>query len=124
MLPPDEIHVASLVLRAHVGVTDAEQAQAQRLTVSLTIQPKRGLANLDDRIENAVNYSTVCATVHALAASGPRRLIETLACEIADAILTQFPVASVTVELRKYILPDTDHVAVRLTRDRPPAPEI
>ena len=116
----DEIHVSNLALNIHVGVSDEEQALAQRLTVSLTIRPARGFAGLEDRIERTVNYSAVCAAVRALAATHPRRLIETLASDIAAAILTRFPVVSVDVELRKYILPDTDYVAVRLTRHRSP----
>ncbi len=119
MPTPDEIHVANLALNVHVGVTDAEQSRSQLLAVSLTISPIRGFADLNDGIENTVNYSSVCAVVRALAATHPRRLIETLASEIAETILARFPVASVDVELRKYILPDTDYVAVRLTRHRP-----
>ena len=114
----DEIHVSNLALNVHVGVSDQEQARTQRLTVSLTIRPLRGFVDLRDRIENTVNYSAVCAAVRALAATHPRRLIETLASDIAELVLARFPVASVEVELRKYILPDTDHVAVRLTRHR------
>ena len=120
----DEIHVANLALNIHVGVTDEEQARAQRLTVSLTLRPVRGFSNLEDRIENTVNYAAVCAAVRALAAARPRRLIETLALDIAGEILARFAVASVEVELRKYILPDTDYVAVRLSRRRPPEPLI
>ena len=116
----DEIHVSNLALHIHVGVTDEEQARTQRLTASMTIRPVRGFADLQDRIEHTVNYSAVCAAIRKLAATHPRRLIETLASEIAETILTRFPVASVDVELRKYILPDTDYVAVRLTRHRPP----
>ncbi len=118
MFVPDEIHVSNLVLNVRVGVTDEEQARPQRLTVSLTLRPGRGFAGLDDRIENTVNYAAVCSAVRALAADHPRRLIETLALDIAGEILARFVVASVDVELRKYILPDTDYVAVRLSRSR------
>ena len=114
----DEIHVANLALNVRVGVTDEEQARAQRLTVSLTLRPARGFADLGDRIENTVNYAAVCTAVRALA-TPPRRLIETLALDIAAEILARFAVASVEVELRKYILPDTDYVAVRLSRQQP-----
>ena len=116
MPTPDEIHVSNLALNIHVGVTDEEQARAQRLTVSLTLRPVRGFAGLEDRIDNTVNYAAVCAAVRALAAGQPRRLIETLALDIAGEILARFAVASVDVELRKYILTDTDYVAVRLSR--------
>ena len=41
MNPPDEIRIASLELRAHVGVPAAERKKAQRLTVSLTMVTRR-----------------------------------------------------------------------------------
>ena len=122
MPAPDEIHVSNLALNLHVGVSDEERAQTQRLTVSLVLRPSHGFFGLDDRIENTVNYAAVCAAVRALAATPPRRLIETLALDIASEILERFAVASVDVELRKFILPDTDYVAVRLSRQRATAP--
>ena len=62
----------------------------------------------------------MCAAIRKMAAeSPPRQLIETLAEDIATLVLACFSVcAEVDVELRKYILPDTDYVAVRLTRRR------
>ena len=121
MPAPDQILVANLELRARIGVTDAEQSQPQRLTVSLVLTPARGFDNLNDRIEGTINYSSVCKAVRELAAAGPpRRLIETLAGDIAALVLARFEhCAVVEVELRKYILPDTDYVAVRLSRQRP-----
>ena len=123
MPAPDLILVSNLELHARIGVTDDEQSRPQRLTVSLTITPAHGFDGLDDRLENTVNYSAVCKAVRALAATeGPRRLIETLAGDIAATVLARFDCAAVEVELRKYILPDTDYVAVRLSRQRPAHP--
>lgn len=119
MHAPDQILIANLELSAHVGVTDAERSRPQRLTVSLTLTPARGFDGLDDRLENTVNYSAACKAVRALAAERPRRLIETLAADIAADILARFACEAVEVELRKYILPDTDYVAVRLSRRQP-----
>ena len=58
----------------------------------------------------------VCEEVKRIAAERPRSLLETLAEEIAQRILEKFAVCGVAVELRKYILPDTRWVAVRLRR--------
>ena len=116
MLPPDQILVSNLELLACIGVTDAEQARPQRLTVCLTLTPACGFAGLDDQIENTVNYSAVCKAVRELAAARTPRLIETLAGDIAALILARFACVAVEVELRKYVLPDTDYVAVRLAR--------
>jgi phosphoglycolate phosphatase/dihydroneopterin aldolase len=45
-------------------------------------------------------------------------LIETLADEVAGLIIAEFGALSVEVELRKFILPQTRHVAVRCARSK------
>jgi dihydroneopterin aldolase len=114
----DTIHLAQLELSAHIGVPATERATPQRLTVSLTLEPAGGLRDLSDDLQRTVDYFAVAQLVKALAASRPRRLIETLAEEIAGNLLEHFPLTAVEVELRKYILPDTAYVAVRLRRTR------
>ena len=116
----DQIHIASLELPVRIGVTEQERLFPQRLTVSLTLYPQDGFDHLEDRIEHTINYSVVCQALRELAAAGrERRLIETFALEIAEAVLSRFGAcAAVDVDLRKYILPDTDYVAVRLSRSR------
>jgi dihydroneopterin aldolase len=118
----DEIHIAELELRARIGVTEAERETPQRLTVSMVLEPVRGFDSVHDDLAQTVNYSAVCRLVRALAGAEPRRLLETLALEIAGAVLTQFECASAEIELRKYILPDTKYVAVRIVRHRKPNP--
>ena len=113
---PDLIRIEALELSAHVGVPDAERATAQRLTANLVLEPVSGFSDLGDRIENTVDYFQVARSVQALARERPRRLIETLAEEIAADLLARFALRAVEIELRKYILPDTAFVAVRVRR--------
>jgi len=117
----DAIVVEALEISAHVGVPDEEIANAQRLTVSLTLEPRAGFSHLHDDIARAVDYFQVCQRVKQVAAERPRRLIETLAEDIARALIAGFDLATVEIELRKFILPDTKHVAVRLRRSVPVA---
>ncbi len=116
----DQIHVASLELPVRIGVTAKERTFPQRLTATLTLYPRHDFDGLEDRIENTINYSAVCQALRELAAaSRERRLIETFALEIAETVLARFELcAAVDVDLRKYVLPDTDYVAVRLSRAR------
>ncbi len=113
---PDQIHIEQLELQAHIGVPDEERAQPQRLTISITLQPKRDFRMLEDSLANTIDYFDVCRTVQAHAVDHPRSLIETLAEEIATLITRKYPVAAVHIELRKYILPETAFVSVRLSR--------
>jgi dihydroneopterin aldolase len=112
----DWIHIEALELSAHIGVPEEERTHAQRLTVNLTLEPRRDFRELGDAIESTVDYFVLSKAVQALARERPRRLIETLAEEIAGLILQRFAVREVEVELRKYILPDTAHVAIRISR--------
>ncbi len=113
---PDCIRIEALELSACVGVPDAERATPQRLTANLVLEPIAGFSDLQDRIENTVDYFHVALAVQALARSRPHRLIETLAEEIATDLLEKFSLRAAEIELRKYILPDTAFVAVCLRR--------
>src|SRR5437870_5627735 len=114
----DTILIAGLELRSRIGVTDEERSKAQRLTATLTLEPARDFRELGDRIENTVDYSKVCDAVKDIAASGERRLLETLAEEIASGLLEKFALSAVEVEVRKYVLPDTDFAGARIRRSR------
>jgi dihydroneopterin aldolase len=114
---PDTIHIEELELSAHIGVPDEERAFPQRLTVNLTLEPRRDFRALGDEIGNAVNYFQVARAVQGIAREHPRRLIETLAEDIAASLLARFALQAVEVELRKYILPDTAFVAARIRRE-------
>ena len=115
---PDLIHIEQLELSAHLGVPGDERAAPQRLTANLTLEPRRDMQALDDALENTVDYLSVARAVQALARERPRRLLETLAIEIADLLLARFAIRAVELELCKFILPDTAFVAVRLRRER------
>jgi dihydroneopterin aldolase len=114
----DSIIVSGLEIMARVGVPAAERDAAQRLTVSLLLAPERALSGLADDIAHTVDYAAVCDAVRREAEAKPRHLIETLAEEIASRLLSGFPLRGVEVEVRKYILPGTEYVAVRLRRER------
>ena len=114
----DSIIVSQIEVLAHVGVPAAERGAAQRLTVSLRLIPARGLASLADDIAGTVDYAAVCAAVRQEVESKPRRLIETLAADIAALLLSRFPLRAIEVEVRKYILPGVEYVAVSMRREK------
>jgi dihydroneopterin aldolase len=114
----DVIRIEQLEVFAHIGVPDDERAQPQRLTVSMTFWPMKYGAELGDEISRAVNYATVCAEVRSQVRDRRDRLIETLADALAVHLLEVFEIKRITLELRKFILPDVDFVSVTVTRDR------
>ena len=114
----DAIHIQELELLAKIGVPDDERAVPQRLTVNLTLYPTRGLSGLNDDVANTVDYYVATRAVKEFASERECRLIETLAEEIATFLFDRFPLRTIEVELRKFILPDTAFVAVKIRRSR------
>lgn len=117
-MTPDEILIHRLQVETRIGVPEEERAGPQKLWISLRLRPCQGFAGLHDNVANTVDYHAVSLGLAALAGKRPRHLIETLATEIAEFLLSTYPLESVEVEVEKRILPDTDFVAVRITRSR------
>ena len=114
----DQILIRGLELPVHLGVSDAERAAPQVVMADVIIEMRRGFDAMPDALEGTMDYETLANQIKALAASRPRRLLETLAAEIVAAVMRHEEAAAAEVELRKRILPGADHVAVRLRRAR------
>ncbi len=112
----ERVHVEELEIQARIGVTEEERAHAQCLQINLTVWPLEPFANLRDDIGMAVDYTRLCALVRETAERRADRLIETLATEMANALLERFPISRVRIELRKFVLPDAKFSAVSITK--------
>jgi dihydroneopterin aldolase len=116
MNPPDQINLTGLQLRCHIGVPDEERAEAQLLHADIVLHLRGRFEDMADELSRTIDYAAVATRLEQVAAARPRRLIETLAAELAQVVLQEFAAAQVEITLRKRILPQTDHVAVRLVR--------
>jgi len=115
----DLIRVVDLEVRARIGVPEEERVQPQRLLVTLGMHVDSfAEAVKADDVSLTVDYFTVAQRVKAFAAERPRKLIETLAEEIAADLLSTFPIRKIEVEIKKFILPETRYVAVKIERKR------
>jgi dihydroneopterin aldolase len=114
-----EILIDSLRVKTRIGVPDAERLEPQEIEIDIRIQPVKSFSEMRDDITLTVDYAAVCQRVSEIAGERPRRLIESLAQEIGDRILQEFAAACVEVEIRKFILPETRHVAVILSLQSP-----
>jgi len=117
-MSPDVIEIRRLRVITHIGVPDAERANAQVLLVTLRMTPTRRFDDLADDISRTINYYEVSREIEALAASRPRQLIETLATDIASHLLENHPLRHVAISIEKHILPNTECVAVHVERSR------
>jgi 7,8-dihydroneopterin aldolase/epimerase/oxygenase len=116
----DRIHVEQLEVFARVGVTDNERSKPQRLVFNFTIWPREKFDTMNDDIARTVNYSAACAAIRDFVRAQSPKLIETLAANVAAHLLENFPVRKIDIELRKFVVPDTQYVSVALTRESSP----
>ena len=112
----NHIFIEGLDLPVLIGVPDDERADWQVLRANVTFTPRLGFAEMNDAIGATIDYQAVANRLKALAAARPRRLIETLASEMADCLLHEFSATWARIEIRKRILPGTDCVGVVLER--------
>ena len=114
----DKIFIRGMDLPVSIGVPEAERATLQVLQADISLSLGVPFAEMRDQIADTIDYEALTQRLRALAAARPRQLIETLAAELAEVVLTEFGAAWVSVELRKRILPGVDYVAVMTTRSR------
>ncbi len=115
---PDTIEIRRLRVSAHIGVPDAERAESQILLVTAVMTPGQNFDGLADDITRTLDYAVISEEIANLAAARPRRLIETLATDLANHLLGDHPLTQVAITIEKHILPNTECVAVHLVRSR------
>jgi dihydroneopterin aldolase len=112
------IEINGLELMGRIGVSEEERRDLQRLVVSVRFQLGSTFRDLNNQLEKTIDYSRVAAEIGKAVASTRAHLIETLVSEIGDALMTQFPIERIQLELRKFILSNASYVSVRLERER------
>ncbi len=113
----DLIRVVDLEVWTRIGVPDEERAQPQRLLVTLEMRVEDfGPAAATDDISRTIDYFTVAQYVKNFAQERPRKLLETFAEQLAGGLLGAFPIRKITLEVKKFILPDPRYVSVEIER--------
>ena len=115
----DLISIRDLEVQYHVGVSDAERAVPQRLSLTIEMQHDFTEAATADSLGETIDYFAVCQRLVRLGQGKSWKLIETLAEEIASLVLAEFKPEAVTVEVKKFIIPEASYVSVKITRTRP-----
>lgn len=109
----NEILIQSLRVSTLIGVPDDERACPQEVEIDIRMRPPTAFERMEDRIDRTIDYAAVCQRIEKLSLDRPRCLLETLAVDIVKCLKSEFGAAGVAVEIRKFILPRTRHVAVR-----------
>lgn len=113
----DTIVISDLEVCYRVGVPDAERAQPQRLLLTVEMWRDFTRAAASDDLRETIDYYAVSRRLLAFGDGRSWKLIETLAADIATLVLADFGAKAVTVEVKKFIIPEARHVSVRLTRE-------
>lgn len=112
----DTISIIDLEVHYRVGVPDAERAQLQRLLLTVEIQRDFTRAAASDDLRETIDYYAVSRRLLAFGEGRSWKLIEKLAADIAAVMLADFGAEAVTVEVKKFIIPEARYVSVRLAR--------
>ena len=115
-MSPDEIIIRGLKLPVLIGVPEAERSRPQTVEADVVMRLPARCEETGDEVARTIDDQAAAERIREVASSRPRKLIETLAADIAACVIGEFHAASAVVEIRKRILPQTDHVAVRIER--------
>jgi 7,8-dihydroneopterin aldolase/epimerase/oxygenase len=113
------ITIVDLEVFYRVGISEEERAKPQRLLLTLDIKFDFSSAAVSGRIGRTIDYYEVSQRLLKLGETRNWRLIESVATDIAGKILSEFRPESVTIEVKKFSIPEARYVSVSLTKQRP-----
>lgn len=119
---PDTIEIRGLRASAICGALPEEQVRAQPVEVDLDVVVDLASAGRSDSLDDTVDYAAIAADVERVLTAERFVLLERLAQRLAEVVLVDERVQSVTVGVRKLRPPvpqQLDTTGVRITRRRP-----
>lgn len=112
------IAIVDLEVFLHVGVPDEERANPQRVLLTVEMDFDFTLAARSDRISETIDYFAVGQRLLTFGEGRSWKLLEKLAADVAKLVLSEFNPHRVTVEVKKFPIPQARYVSVSLTRER------
>jgi dihydroneopterin aldolase len=111
-----KISIVDLEVFYRVGVPDAERAEPQRLLLTVEMEADFSAAAKSDAIADTIDYFAVTQRLLKFGEGREWKLIEKLAVDIANMILSEFKPLAVSVEVKKFIIPQARYVSVKILR--------
>ena len=106
-----------------VGVTDEERATPQRLLLTVEMGFDITSAALSDRIERTIDYYAVAQMLLKYGEGRSWKLLEKLVTNLCDLVLAEFKAQTVSVTVKKFIIPEARYVSVQLAKNRVARPK-
>jgi len=110
------ISIVDLEVFYRVGVLDEERAKPQRLLLTVEMDFDFSAAAGSDDIHDTIDYFTVSQRLLKFGEGQSWKLIERLATDLADTVLSEFKPQSVIVEVKKFAIAEARHVSVSVKR--------
>jgi dihydroneopterin aldolase len=111
-----KITIVDLEVFFHVGVSDEERAKSQRLLLTVDMDFDFSAAALSDRVVKTIDYFQVTQRMLSFGKGRSWKLIEKLATDVADMVLSEFHPEGVFVEVKKFSIPQARYVSVSLAK--------
>ena len=112
-----KISIVDLEVFYRVGVTDEERAKPQRLLLTVEMDFDFSAAAWSDDIRDTIDYFAVSQRLLKFGEGKSWKLIEKLAADIADTVLSEFKPHSVTIQVKKFPIPEARCVSVTFSRN-------
>jgi FolB domain-containing protein len=113
-----KITITDLEVFYCVGVPDEERARPQRLLLTVEMGFDFSAAAKSDSISDTIDYFAVSQRLLKFGEGKSWKLIEKLAADICEMILASFGPQTVSVEVKKFPIPQARHVSVMVTREK------
>ncbi|MDQ2637440.1 MAG: dihydroneopterin aldolase, partial [Actinomycetota bacterium] len=101
----DRIELRGLTVRGHHGVFDHERRDGQDFVVDITVWVDLAPAAASDDLADTIDYGGLAKLAADIVAGPARNLIETVAGEIADAVMADERVHAIEVKVHKPAAP-------------------
>jgi len=109
------LSLVDLKLSCHLGVPTAERRKPQTVLCSAWFPvPSLASAARQDDLRKTIDYHALSKVLQAEARRIPRKLLERLATDLARAACRGFHLPWIELELKKFILPQTRHISLRV----------
>ena len=109
-----KISIVDLEVFYRVGVPDEERAKPQRLLLTIEMELDFSKAAKTDSITDTIDYFAVSQRLLKFGEGKSWKLIEKLAADIQEMILTEFKPQSVSIEVKKFVIQQARFVCVKI----------
>ncbi|KAL6496374.1 hypothetical protein OROGR_029632 [Orobanche gracilis] len=128
MIKGDKLVLRGLKFHGYHGVKPEERKLGQKFLVDVDAWMDLQAAGISDRLSDTISYTAIYSIVKEVVEGAPHNLLESVAQQIASAVLSEYPqVSAVRVQVGKphvAVLGQVDYLGVEIVRHRTTAVQI